>query len=214
MARQEGDELPAVRSAIATQGRGSIHFRAFDLMNVEAIPGLVRSLGQDFGPFYGLVNNAGLGTSGVLSIMRDDAITQMLRLNVEAALVLTKHLLRHMMHAREGRIVNISSIVASKGFAGLSAYSATKAALAGFARSLAREVGPLGITVNSVAPGFVATEMTREMTASELVSVGQRSALRRVAEVADVAAAVGFLFSAQARNITGTVLTVDAGQIA
>ena len=128
--------------------------------------------------------------------------------------MLTKHVARSMMSERAGRIVNISSIVATTGYQSLSAYSATKASLIGFTRSLARELGQLGITVNAVAPGFVDTEMTSRMDAKQREQIIRRSALRRLPEPADVAATVEFLLSDQARNITGTTLTVDAGNTA
>ena len=115
---------------------------------------------------------------------------------------------------RSGRVINISSIVATTGFSGLSAYAASKAALIGFTRSLARELGAVGVTVNAVAPGFVATEMTHALSEDDRARIARRSALRRLAEAADVAAAVGFLLSDAGSNITGTVLTVDAGSTA
>jgi 3-oxoacyl-[acyl-carrier protein] reductase len=119
-----------------------------------------------------------------------------------------------MMARGPGRIVTISSIVASTGYSGLSVYSATKAALGGFTRSLARELGPLGMTVNCVAPGFIETDMTNAMDAKQRDRVRRRSALGRLAEAKDVAAAVAFLLSDEARNITGTTLTIDAGNTA
>ena len=146
--------------------------------------------------------------------MRDEEIEALVRLNTLSPILLTKYVVRSMMSAREGRIVNISSIVAATGYHGLSAYSATKAALIGFTRSLAREVGQLGITVNAVAPGFVATEMTRELSERQREQIMRRSALQRLADPEDVAAAVEFLLSDKARNITGTTLTVDAGNTA
>jgi 3-oxoacyl-[acyl-carrier protein] reductase len=113
-----------------------------------------------------------------------------------------------------GRIVNIASIVGFTGYRGLSVYSATKASLLGFTRSLAREVGGLGINVNAVAPGFITTEMTQSLDAKQRSQIARRSALHRLAEVDDVADAVEYLMSDKARNITGTVLTVDAGNTA
>ena len=113
-----------------------------------------------------------------------------------------------------GRIVNISSVVSFTGYRGLSVYSATKAALVGFTRSLAREVGQLGINVNAVAPGFVDTDMTQELAADQRAQLVRRSPLRRLIEVDDVASAVEFLLGDASRNITGTVLTVDAGSTA
>jgi NAD(P)-dependent dehydrogenase (short-subunit alcohol dehydrogenase family) len=113
-----------------------------------------------------------------------------------------------------GHIVNISSIVASTGYSGVSAYAATKAAMIGLTKSLAREVGRLGITVNAVAPGFLETELTADMTDEQRERVARRSALQRLADTTDVAEAVAFLVSEKGRNITGTVLTVDAGSTA
>jgi 3-oxoacyl-[acyl-carrier protein] reductase len=129
-------------------------------------------------------------------------------------MALTKYAVRSMMADGGGRIVNISSVAAFTGYDGLSVYSATKAAMLGFTRSLAREVGPLGITVNAVAPGFIDTTMTGELTQVQRAKIIGRSALRRMAEPGDVAAAVDFLFGETARNITGISMTVDAGNTA
>jgi 3-oxoacyl-[acyl-carrier protein] reductase len=119
-----------------------------------------------------------------------------------------------MMAAGAGRIVNVASIVGFTGYSGLSAYAATKASLPGFTRSLAREVGRLGITVNPVATGLLATEMTGALGGEKFLKVTRRSALNRLAEVDDVAAAVEYLLSEMARNISGTVITIDAGATA
>jgi 3-oxoacyl-[acyl-carrier protein] reductase len=119
-----------------------------------------------------------------------------------------------MMANGGGRIVNISSIVASTGYSGLSVYSATKASLVGFTRSLAREVGRCDITVNAIAPGFIDTEMTGGLDEPQRDQIARRSALGRFADVEDVARTVEFLLGPGARNITGTVLTVDAGSTA
>jgi 3-oxoacyl-[acyl-carrier protein] reductase len=118
------------------------------------------------------------------------------------------------MVERAGRIINVASIVATTGYSGLAAYSATKAALLGFTRSLAREVGPLNITVNAIAPGFIATEMTHSLDEKQRDQIARRSALKRLAGADDVAGAVLYLMSDSARNITGTTLTVDAGNTA
>jgi 3-oxoacyl-[acyl-carrier protein] reductase len=149
-----------------------------------------------------------------LSTMRDTEIDRLIRLNTISPIVLTKYVARLMMTERKGRIVNISSIVASTGYSGLSVYSATKASLVGFTRSLARELGPLGINVNAIAPGFVDTAMTDELTESQRDRIARRSALKRMAEADDVARSVEFLLGPGGRNITGIVLTVDAGNTA
>src|SRR5262249_55403408 len=139
-------------------------------------------------------------------------IEQLVRLNVVSPILLTKYVVRTMMaDGTGGRIVNLASIIAFTGYSGLSVYGATKASLIGFTRSLAREVGRAGITVNAIAPGFVDTEMTKGLTAEHREQIARRSALRRLVEVDDVAAAVEYLLSDGARNNTGTVMTVDAG---
>ena len=185
-----------------------------DLANIVSLAGLAKVLRETHGAIYGLVNNAGIGTAGVLPTLADNKIEELVRLNVTSPLTLTKYLVRPMMTARAGRIVNVSSIVASTGYSGLSAYGATKAALVGFTHSLARELGPLGITVNAIAPGFVATEMSHGLDAAQLEQVARRSALKRMATAQDVANTVEFLMGDKAANVTGTVLTVDAGNTA
>jgi 3-oxoacyl-[acyl-carrier protein] reductase len=213
IARAATEEL---RSAVAAQeqGGGALHFRGFDLANTTGIAALVSDLRKEFGPIYGLVNNAGLGSAGVLTMMRDEQIENLVRLNTISPIILSKYVVRSMMVERAGRIVNVSSIVASTGYSGLSAYAATKAALIGFTRSLAREVGQLGITVNAIAPGFVDTRMTHELSGGQREQIKRRSALRRMVDGGDVAGSVEFLLSDKAKNITGITLTVDAGNTA
>ena len=214
IARQESPQLAAAMLDAKRGQGGSLHFKPFDLGRIPDIPGLVRALRKEFGSIYGLVNNAALGTSGILATMSEAKIEGLVRLNTVAPLVLTKYVVRSMMADGAGRIVNIASIVSSTGYSGLSVYAATKASLVGFTRSLAREVGPLGITVNAVAPGFVDTDMTGSFQEEERAQVVRRSALRRLTDVEDIANAVEFLLGDKARNITGTVLTVDAGSTA
>jgi 3-oxoacyl-[acyl-carrier protein] reductase len=193
-----------------------LKFWPFDLSDLAGIADLVPSIRKEFGPLYGLVNNAAVGTSGLLASMRIADVERTILLNTMSPLVLTKYVVRGMMadgatRVDGGRIVNMSSIVSTTGFSGLAVYGATKAALVGFTKSLAREVGPLGVTVNAVAPGFVDTAMTEGLDGAQRDQVVRRSPLKRLAEIEDIAAAVAFLMSAAARNITGTVLTVDAG---
>jgi 3-oxoacyl-[acyl-carrier protein] reductase len=214
IARKETAELRAAAASAEKDKSGAVHFKAFDLNDTGAIARLVGELRKELGPIYGLVNNAGLGTAGVLTIMRDEQIENLVRLNTIAPILLTKYVVRAMMVEKAGRIVNISSIVAATGYSGLSAYSATKASLVGFTRSLAREVGQLGITVNAIAPGFVDTEMTHDLSGGQREQIMRRSALRRMAEGKDVAGSVEFLLSEKGRNITGITLTVDAGNTA
>src|SRR5581483_5611077 len=208
LARKESPELAA---AIAAAPSGVVNFLPFDLGHLEGIADLVRELKAAHGPFYGLVNNAALGTDGLLSNMHNSDIERLLRINSMAPIILTKYMVRAMMTAGQGRIVNISSIIASTGYSGLSVYAATKASMLGFTRSLAREVGPLGITVNAVAPGYMDTDMTQSMTQAQRDKIAGRSALKRLVGVEDVAATVAFLMGEGGKNITGTVMTVDAG---
>ena len=211
VARRESEEL---RSAIDAAKQGNLHFRPCDLSAIDALPAFVKSLRDEFGPIYGLVNNAGIGTEGLLATMHNSDIEALVRLNVLSPVILTKYIVRHMMADREGRIVNISSIIASTGYNGLSVYGATKAAATGFTRSLAREVGKLGITVNAIAPGFIDTELTQSLGGEGRDKIAKRSALRRLPEADDVARMVEYLFSDGGRNITGSVLTIDAGNTA
>jgi 3-oxoacyl-[acyl-carrier protein] reductase len=211
IARKPSEALGMAADEARTESRGAIEFRALDLADLAAIPGFVRSLRGEVGPFYGLVNNAGIGTGGILANMRDAEIERLVRLNTLSPILLTKYVSKSMMLERSGRIVNVASIVAATGFSGLSVYSATKASLLGFTRSFAREVGQLGITVNAVSPGFIDTEMTQELTQGQRDKIAGRSALRRMAEPVDVARTVEFLIGDGARNITGTNVTVDAG---
>lgn len=214
IARRNTHELAALSDRSQSPDLGTVHFRPCDLSDIENLPLLVKQLRAEFGDLQGLVNNAGLGTSGILATMHDGQIERLISMNVLSPMLLTKHVVRAMMAGEGSRIVNVSSIVATNGYKGLSVYAGTKAALGGFTRSLARELGPLGITVNAVAPGFVDTEMTHAMDAGQRAQVARRSALKRLPSSEDVANVVAFLFSDAARNITGATLTVDAGNTA
>jgi 3-oxoacyl-[acyl-carrier protein] reductase len=214
VARGETDLIKQAITQVTDSGLGALHFRPVDLADIAGLPGFVKAVRREFGPIHGLVNNAGLGTPGVLANMKDADIARLVHLNVLMPLTLTKHVVRSMLSAGAGCIVNISSVVSLTGYSGLSAYSATKASLLGFTRSLAREVGPLGITVNAVAPGFINTDMTQSLSDAQREAIKRRSALHRLTEIEDVANMVDYLFSEKARGITGTVMTVDAGNTA
>jgi 3-oxoacyl-[acyl-carrier protein] reductase len=214
LARAESDQLRCAIRYAGSDRRGQLEFRAFDLENIGEISSLVKQLRKDVGPIYGLVNNAGIGTSGLLSTMPDAQIERLVCLNTMSPILLTKYVVRSMMAQGVGRVVSVASITGLKGYSGLSVYSATKASVVGFTRSLAREVGPLGINVNAVAPGFIDTEMTESLDTAKREKIERRSALQRLASPDDVANAVEFLLSEKSRNITGTILTVDAGSTA
>src|SRR6202790_4023990 len=128
VARRESDALREAASEIVKQGAGGLHFKAFDLSEVDAIPSFVKALRDEFGAIYGLVNNAGIGTEGLLANMHNTEIEALVRLNITSPIVLTKYVVRQMMSDGAGRIVNMSSIIASTGYNGLSVYGVTKAA--------------------------------------------------------------------------------------
>jgi len=214
IARKENSEMLAAIQESELANPGSFHFVPFDLATIEEIPNLVKTLQKNFGAIYGLVNNAGMSFDGSLPLMPTSQIEQLLRVNTLSPIVLTKYVVRSMMADGGGRIVSLSSITAFNGYSGLSVYSATKASLVGFSRSLAREVGRMGINVNLVAPGFIETDMTHGIKEAQREQLERRSALKRLADIDDVANAVEFLLSDKAKNITGTVLTVDAGSTA
>ena len=215
LARTQSPELRVAIDEAASSGAGSIGFTAYDLAEIDGMGELVKQLRKDLGLFYALVNNAGMSIDGTLALSSAAQIEQVVRLNVVSPILLSKYVLRSMLaDGAVGRIVNLASIVAFTGYSGLSVYAATKASMIGFTRSLAREVGRAGVTVNAVAPGFVDTEMTKGLTEEHREQIVRRSALRRLVEVDDVAAAVEYLLSDGARNITGSVITVDAGNTA
>ena len=214
VARRESDGLREAIGEVARQGTGGLHFRAFDLSETDAIPSFVKGLRDEFGAIYGLINNAGIGTEGLLATQHNSEIEALLRPTVLSPIILTKYIVRQMMADGEGRIINMSSIIATTGYNGLSVYGASKAAATGFTRSLAREVGKLGITVNAIAPGFVDTELTKTLSDDQRKRIAGRSALRRLPETDDVARMVEYLLGDGGRNITGSVLTIDAGNTA
>ena len=210
VSRAMSDDLATAQEAHP----GVLHHVAADLMDIDNLQAVIRESKASHGALYGLVNNAGLGTDGLLSNMHASQIDALIRLNITAPIMLSKYAVRDMMMTGKGRIINMASIIASTGYSGLSVYGATKAAMVGFTKSLAREVGRLNVTVNAIAPGFIDTEMTAGLGDDGREQVKRRAALRRLAEPQDVAGMVAFLMADTGRNITGQVLTVDAGATA
>jgi 3-oxoacyl-[acyl-carrier protein] reductase len=208
--RSSTDQL----QALIDQSEDRVVFEKFDFNEISSIKTFARQLVTRYGAIYGLVNNAALGHDGILSTMHETEISALIRVNIEAPIVLTKYLSRSMLIAQRGRIVNVGSITASTGFNGLSVYGATKSALAGFTRSLARELGKACITVNTVAPGYMETSMSSDLHEDSLETIKRRSPMNTLVEVDDAAAAVSYLMSNNAAKVTGTTLTVDAGSTA
>jgi 3-oxoacyl-[acyl-carrier protein] reductase len=203
---------PAVEAWSADPGlEGRFHFEALDLVDREACDGFVRSVADRFGGVDVLVNNAGVAREGVLALAQDADLEAVLDLNVRATIQVTRAAVRRMLPRGAGRVINISSVTGLSGYRGLSVYGASKAALDGFTRALSRELGARQITVNSVAPGYLRTEMSLRLDEEQLAQISRRTPLGRLGESEDVAAAVLFLASDAARFVTGHVLVVDGG---
>lgn len=189
-------------------------FRPLELGDAASIRPFVSRLRREHPPLYGLVNNAAVSREGLLATLHESEIEETIAVNVTGTILLTKYAVRSMLLHGEGRVVNVSSIVGSTGFRGLSVYGASKAALLGLTYSLAREVGRAGITVNALAPGYMKTDMTAAMDERQLGAVVRRTPLQRLPTTDEVAAAASYLLGPDAAMVTGTVLTVDGGSTA
>lgn len=196
------------------ENQDDVVFEPLDLSQFSDIHQWAKKIISGYGAPYALINNAALAHDGVLGTMHESQIFEIINVNVTGTILLTKYISRSMLRARCGRIINISSIIASTGFNGLSVYAASKAALNGFTKSLSRELGKINITVNAVAPGYMETNMSAGINDKQLDQIRNRSALKRLAETSEVASAVKYLLSDDASAITGTVLTIDAGNTA
>lgn len=202
-----------------SRGKGAVKHRGIeeftaDLSRLDEIPQLCSVLVREFGSPYGLINNSAVGVDGVLATQNNKEVLEGIEVNLVAPILMTKYLCRQMLMRREGRIVNISSVVANTGYSGLSVYAATKAGMNGFTRSLSRELGKRNITVNAIQPGFMKTAMTDGLGDEQLAKIARRSALGRNCEPIDVAKLVTHLVGESGANITGSIFTVDAGNTA
>jgi 3-oxoacyl-[acyl-carrier protein] reductase len=209
IARSATPELDDVQAHAA----GAVTFISADLATRKGQEIVVAGL-RSCGGLYGLVNNAGIAPAGLHVLSNHDSIARMWSINVEAPLLLCKAAVKSMSRARQGRIVNISSICAHKAFRGLAAYTASKAAIEGFSKVLAAEVGPWGVTVNCIAPGFIPTDMNASLPDDVRARIKRRAILTREVTTSDVAGVVGFFLSSAAAEITAQVIRVDAGATA
>ena len=219
------DELAALGATVigtATSDKGAAaigerlqavggHGRKLDVNETGAIDALVESIAKEFGPVSILVNNAGITRDNLLMRMKDEDWQAILDTNLTSVYRSSKAVMRGMMKARKGRIVNIASVVGVTGNAGQANYAAAKAGIIAFSKSLAKEVGSRGVTVNVVAPGFIDTDMTRDLPESAREGLVSQIALGRLGEPGDIARAVAFLASPGAAYITGETLHVNGG---
>jgi len=187
------------------------HGRVLDVARAGEIEALVDGIAAEFGPVSILVNNAGITRDNLLLRMRDDDWQAILDTNLTSVYRASKAVLRGMMKARRGRIISIASVIGATGNAGQANYAAAKAGIIAFSKSLAKEVGSRGITVNVVAPGFIATDMTRDLPEDAKQAMLGQIALGRLGEASDIADAVAFLAGPDANYITGETLHVNGG---
>ncbi len=198
----------SINEALAPQGgRGVV----LDVNDAEASKNLVADLTKEFGALHILVNNAGITRDTLTMRMKDEDFDAVIDTNLKAVFRLSREVMRPMMKARWGRIINITSVIAHIGNAGQVNYAAAKAGVEGLSRSLARELGSRNITVNCVAPGFIDTDMTRVLTEAQTDAILSQVPLSRLGQAQDIANAVGFLASPQADYITGNTLHVNGG---
>ena len=187
------------------------HGRVLDVTGEGAIEALVEGIAKDIGPVSILVNNAGITRDNLLMRMKDEDWQAILDTNLTSVYRSSKAVMRAMMKARKGRIINIASVIGVTGNAGQANYAAAKAGIIAFSKSLAREVGSRGITVNVVAPGFIETDMTRDLPEEGKAAMLTQIALGRLGKPSDIAAAVAFLAGPAAAYVTGETLHVNGG---
>ena len=197
--------------ALMSEYQDSLYYEAVDISDHKLLGEFTKNVKKRFGRIGYLVNSAGMAIEGLTTLMKPAEAAKMLQVNVEGAFVLTQLCTKQMMRANFGSIVNISSIVGHRGYKGVAAYAATKAALDGMTRSLASEFGSMGIRVNSVSPGFMETDMTSQLTDKQKARITRRTPLGRLGTVDDVARVINFLLSEEARFVTGQTIVVDGG---
>ena len=197
--------------AIADRLGANGHGRVLDVSNGESVDALIEGIAKDIGPISILVNNAGITRDNLLMRMKDEDWQAILDTNLTSVYRTSKAVMRAMMKARKGRIINIASVVGVTGNAGQTNYAAAKAGIIAFSKSLAKEIGSRGITVNVVAPGYIATDMTKDLPEEARQTLMSQIALGRLGEPTDIARAVAFLAGPSAAYITGETLHVNGG---
>ena len=203
-------EMDDVRKEIEGMNRKCLTFQV-DVTDLEAIYAMVNNIIEELGEIHILVNNAGITQDNLFMRMKLEQWSKVIDVNLNGVFNVTKAVIRSMVKQRYGKIINISSVVGFSGNPGQVNYSSTKSALVGFTKSLAREVGTRGVTVNAVAPGFIDTAMTQALNESQQEAILQQIPLGRMGDAGDIANAVAFLASKEASYITGTVLHVNGG---
>lgn len=201
------EQISAALQQAGIQGAGM----ALDVNNAEQVESVLKAIAEQYGVVSILVNNAGITRDTLLMRMSDADWDAVLATNLRSVFRMSQAVLRPMMKARHGRIINISSVVGHMGNAGQTNYCAAKAGMTGFTKSLAQEVGSRGITVNCVAPGFIDTDMTRELPEEHRSKLLERIPAGRLGQAEDIAAAVAFLASDRAGYISGETLHVNGG---
>lgn len=200
-------KISAYLQEAGIKGQGMV----LNVTDLEQVKGVIAAIEKDYGGVSILVNNAGITRDNIFMRMKDEEWEDILDTNLRSAFWLSRAVVKSMMKARAGRIINIASVIGAIGNPGQANYAAAKAGLMGFTRSLAREIGSRNITVNCVAPGFIDTDMTRSLPEDYKAKLLEQIALGRLGQVEDIANAVGFLAGPQGAYITGTTLHVNGG---
>ena len=201
------NRISAALSAAGAQGRGLV----MDVRDTAQVESVIDMVEKEFGSVYVLVNNAGITRDNLAMRMKDEEWDMVIETNLKSVFRLSRAVMRGMMKARAGRIINLSSVVGHAGNAGQANYCASKAGVSGMSRSMARELGSRNITVNCVAPGFIDTAMTKALEEKQRAALVANVPLGRLGTPEDIAAAVGFLASPAAAYITGTTIHVNGG---
>ncbi len=210
--RTENDELKNTVKEIESYNVKCLPVKG-DVSNFEDCERFIKEIIEEFGKIDVLVNNAGITKDTLIMRMKKEDFESVIDVNLVGTFNVTKNVISHMMKARSGRIINISSVVGISGNAGQTNYSASKAGIIGFTKSLAKEVGSRGILVNAVAPGFIETQMTQSLKDEIKEEIAKTIPLKRMGTAEDVANVVKFLSSEESSYITGQVIQVDGGML-